>query len=104
MQLSDLFTLGRLTNNAALILPPEGDQHRSKISPLSASETLTQRRVRRNGVGSLHANVSVNAATDYMSCMFTGIFRVKTEMKRACRGQQGRESSWHRGKREDIKG
>ena len=27
------FTLGRLTNNAALILPPEADQRQSEIPP-----------------------------------------------------------------------
>ena len=31
----------------ALILPPEVDQRWSEISPLSASETFTQRRVQR---------------------------------------------------------
>ena len=56
------FTLGRFTNNEALILPPEADQCRSRISPLSASETFTQRRVRRISAGSPHANGSVNAA------------------------------------------
>ncbi|XP_036947969.1 transient receptor potential cation channel subfamily M member 7-like isoform X1 [Acanthopagrus latus] len=58
------FTLGRLTNNAALILPPEADQCRSEISPLSTSETFTQRRVRRIGAGSPHANGSVTGARD----------------------------------------
>ena len=56
------FTLGQFTNNAALILPPEADQHWSKIFPLSASETFTQRRVRRIDAGSPHANGSVNGA------------------------------------------
>ena len=58
-----LFTLGWLTNNAALILPTEADQHRTEISPLSASETFTQRRVQRIGTGSPHANGSVNRAS-----------------------------------------
>ena len=35
----------------ALILPPEADQRRSEISPLSASETFTQGRERRSGAG-----------------------------------------------------
>ena len=48
----------------ALTLPPEADQHWSKISPLAASETFTQRRRRRIGAGSLHANGSVNGASD----------------------------------------
>ena len=56
------FTLGRLTNNAALI-PPEADQRRSKISPLSTSETFTQRRVWRIAAGSPHANGSVKEAS-----------------------------------------
>ena len=56
--------LGRLTNNAALILHPEMDQHWSEISLLSASETFTQRRLRRIGAGSLHAKSSVNGASD----------------------------------------
>ena len=54
------FTLAQLTNNVALILPPKADQCRSKISPLSASETFTQRRVWRIDTGSPHANGSVN--------------------------------------------
>ena len=58
------FTLGRLTNNAALILPPEADQRWSEISPLSASETFTQGRVQRIGAGSPHANGSVKEASD----------------------------------------
>ena len=57
------FTLGRLTNNVALILPPEADQRWSEISPLSASETFTQGRVWRIGTGSPHANDSVKEAT-----------------------------------------
>ena len=51
------------TNNTALILTPEADQCRSKISLLAASDTFTQRRVRRIGAGSPHANSSVNRAT-----------------------------------------
>ena len=51
------------TNNTALILTPEVDQCRSKISLLAASDTFTQRRVRRIGAGSPHANSSVNRAT-----------------------------------------
>ena len=51
------------TNNAVLILPPEADQRRSKISPLSSSETFTQRRVQRIGAGSPYANGSVSWAS-----------------------------------------
>ena len=58
-----LFTLGWLTNNVALILPPEADQRQSEISPLSASETLTQGRVQRIAAGSPHANCSVKKAS-----------------------------------------
>ena len=50
----------------ALILPPEADQHWSEISPLSASETFTQRGVRRIGAGSPHANGSVKETTEDM--------------------------------------
>ena len=39
------FTLGQLTNNGSLKLPPEADWRRREISSLSASETFTQRRV-----------------------------------------------------------
>ena len=53
----------------ALILPPEADQRRSEISPLTASETFIQRRRRRIGVGSLHANSSVNGATVIRNCL-----------------------------------
>ena len=70
------FTLGRLTNNAALILPPEADQCRSEISPLSTSETFTQRRVRRIGAGSPHANGSVTGAR--VSMYPTVVFILKT--------------------------
>ena len=58
------FTLGWFTNNAALILPPEADQHQSEITRLSISESFTQRRVRRIGAGSPHANSSVNGVND----------------------------------------
>ena len=58
-----LFTLVRFTNNTALILPPDADQRRSEISSLAASETFTQRRRRRIGARSPHANGSVNGAT-----------------------------------------
>ena len=54
------FTLVQFPNNTALILLPEADQ----ISPLVASETFTQRRIRRIGLGSQHVNGSVNLATD----------------------------------------
>ena len=50
-----------------VILPPEADQRRSEIPPLSASETLTQRRMRRIGAGSPHANGSVKEASDTAS-------------------------------------
>lgn len=48
--------------NAALI-PPEGYQRRSEISPLTASESFTQRRVQRINAGSPHSKCSVNGAT-----------------------------------------
>ena len=54
---------GRFSNNTALIQSPEADQHQSEISPLTASESFTQRRRRSIGAGSLHANGSVNGAT-----------------------------------------
>ena len=53
----------RAGGDAALILPPEADQCWSEISPLSASEIFTQRRVRRIGTGFPHANGSVKEAT-----------------------------------------
>ena len=55
------FTLGQFTNNTAVRLPPETDQRRNEISP-SASGTFPQRRLLRIGVGSPHANSSVNGA------------------------------------------
>ena len=61
-----LFTLGRLTNNAALILPPEADLRQSEISPLPTSETFTQRTLHRIGAGSPHANSSVNGANAFI--------------------------------------
>ena len=54
------FTLVWFANTVRLILPPEADQYRSKISPLTGSKTFTQRRRRRNGTGSPHSNGSVN--------------------------------------------
>ena len=56
------FTLVRFTNNTALILPPEADQHWREISSLAASETFTHRRMQRIVAVSPHANSSVNGA------------------------------------------
>ena len=50
-------------NAEPLILAPEVDQHQSEISPLAASETFTQRRVRRIDAGSWHSMGSVNGAS-----------------------------------------
>ena len=52
----------QIGRSAALVLPPMADQHRSDISPLTASETFTQRRRQRTGAGSPHSNGSVNGA------------------------------------------
>ena len=51
-----LFTLVRFSNNTSLILTPEADQHRSRISSLATSKIFTQRRIWTIGAGSLHAN------------------------------------------------
>ena len=58
------FILVRFANTALLILPPEAYQHLSEISPLTTSETCTQRRRLRIGTGSPHSNCSVNGASD----------------------------------------
>ena len=65
------FTLVRFSSTGPLILPPEADQSRSKISPLAASETLTQRW--RIGAGSQPPNGSENGAIDSQEvplCLF----------------------------------
>ena len=54
-----------------VILPQEVDEHRSEISPLAASETFTQRRMRRIAEGSPHANGSVKGAIVAQSCQQT---------------------------------
>ena len=46
------FTVVWSGNAAPLIISPEADQKWSEISPLAASETLTQRRMHRIGTGS----------------------------------------------------
>ena len=57
------FTLVQFANTAPLIQPPGTYQCQSKISPFTASETLTQRRRRRIGARSPHPNHSVNGAS-----------------------------------------
>ena len=47
----------------------KADQHLSEISPLTASETFTQRRMRRIGAGSPHAHSSVNGASERQVCL-----------------------------------
>ena len=58
-------TLVQFASNAPLILPPEADQHQSKISPLTASETFTQRRRWRIAAGSLHPNGNGACLTEF---------------------------------------
>ena len=61
-----MFTLAQFTNNAALILPPEANQHWSKISPLAAFKRFTLRWWRVIGALTPNPNASVNGVSDMM--------------------------------------
>ena len=64
-----------------------------EISPLAASETFTQRRRRRTGAGSLHANASVNGATE-CSHTFAHYYNIFVVHKKKSYGAQCQHASY----------